>query len=154
LVNFCEGIVSGKSQIQSYKDSGFKSKDDVIAHREAQKLLRLPHIKDYINIRQKQEQLKLIEKTHVTKEWVLNEFIASADRCKESKKEREHQTALNSINAMLGYLAPQVVDNRNTHVLDASKLSPDDLAELSEKLDKLSKDRKPAKVLKLVNEGK
>ena len=134
-VKFCEGILSGKSQYQAFKDAGYKPKNEHIASVRSSELVDKADIKLYLDIRRKQIQQQLIEKTHLTKEWAVERLVESMKRCESGNKEREFQSAIAGIRATLGLDAPiqQIItDNRPT--VDYSKVPADRLKQLTDAL--------------------
>jgi hypothetical protein len=110
-------------------------------------LLENPDIKKYISIREKREIERLQKETSITKEWVLSVLKASAERSIARAKERELTLATAQINAMLGYLAPVKVETTDKQQLDLTKVTNDDLAELSNKLKRIASKGKSVAVV-------
>jgi phage terminase small subunit len=75
---FCELVLTGKSQTQSYKEAGYKSKNDRSAGACAVQVLAKPRVAEYIAKRQLEINEKLKEATQVTKERIVAELAKVA----------------------------------------------------------------------------
>ena len=149
LIKFCEGIIQGKSQVESYKLAGFKVKNDNVASVYASRLLELSKIKTYINIRENQERIKLEIQTNVSRAWVMNVLMGVIERCTIDKKEREVIAASAEINRMQGYLAPTKTESTviNKHKVDINSLSADDYTAMTNKFKGIEEGLRKAKLL-------
>jgi hypothetical protein len=160
LVRFCENIVSGKTQVESYKQAGYKPKNDNYAHVLVSKLLQNIDIQKYISIRENQERIKLEIQTNVTKLWVLEKLKGSVERSLANGKERDLVAATAEINRMQGYNAPVKVDNTISSAnasMDISLLTPEEKLALSNMLKKVyakPAESLPAKVIGKIEAAK
>ena len=123
LKKLCEELLQGKTRIEAHTIAGFKAKNEIARSQAVSDYLTKPEIQRYIAVREKQIAEDLRKKTNITKEFMLNEFIASMLRSRESKKERELIQAGAEINKMLGYNAPiETKELSNLPMFDISSL--------------------------------
>jgi chorismate mutase len=123
LKKLCEEILQGQTRIKAHEIAGFKAKNDIARSQAVSDYLTKPEIRRYIAVREKQIAEDLRKKTNITKEFMLNEFIASMLRSRESKKERELIQAGAEINKILGFNAPiETKELSNLPMFDISSL--------------------------------
>jgi phage terminase small subunit len=174
LVRFCENIVSGKTQVESYKQAGYKPKNDNVASVQASRLLDIPNVNRYITIRENQIQDKLRKDTEITREKVLRMYYETAQRCAQDikpviNKKGEHVETedkdgnlakaytfdhrgvtggLDGVARILGFNAAQKIDTTVSAAnasMDISLLTPEEKLALSNMLKKVY--AKPAESL-------
>jgi hypothetical protein len=140
VVRFCESVLSGKTQLESYKLAGYKPKNDNVGNVKACNLLKDGKIHEYMTIRENQERIKLEIQTNVTKLWVLEQLKYSVEYSRENNKVRDLVAATAEINRMQGYNAPVKVDNTISAAnssMDISLLTPEEKLALSNMLKKV-----------------
>ena len=120
LRNLVELVLSGENQAKAHEIAKYKARDTQVRYERMHEILINPKVKKYVEIRQKQIAEDLRKKTSISKEFILNEFIASMNRSKEAKKERELIQAGAEINKMLGFNAPTEIKNTISKGLDLS----------------------------------
>lgn len=91
MTDFCEGIISGKTQAKSFLDAHYHAKNEHAAGVLAQRLLANADIKRYIEIRQNQQAEELRKKTQVTLESINAEYQDIINICKEKRDETTWQ---------------------------------------------------------------
>ena len=73
-INFCEGILRGKSQSEAYRDAGFNAGSPSSVAAGASKLMKNPEVRRYLADRRKEVQ----EQTDITQKATLKEMARVA----------------------------------------------------------------------------
>lgn len=77
-LKFAENVLRGLNQTEAYKQAGYKPKSDAAAGTCAARLLRTVRVAKYIAERQAKINERIVEKTNVTKERIVEEFAKVA----------------------------------------------------------------------------
>ena len=134
LKKLIEDVLRGVPRVEAHKNAQFAGKNDAARAQAVADYLQKDYVKKYVDIREKQINEDFRRTANVSKEWVLEKLKATIEACRVDKKHRDLVAAVNSINAMLGYNAAQVIESVSTQKLDTSKLTPDEIVDLSNRL--------------------
>jgi phage terminase small subunit len=165
---FCDNILKGLTQTESYLKAGYKARNEHTASVLASKLLENLDIKQCIEIREKQIAFQAEKEANVSRVWALKMYKDVAERCAQEVKpvldrkgnpvkitDKEGNIAnayvfdsagvvkaVDGIARLQGYNAIIKVENTSKHALDTDGLSEKELSDLSKELqDKVNKRR-------------
>ena len=75
LKKYCEFVLQGQTQVEAYKNAGFRVKNDNIASTMVSRLLQDIKVQKYLEMRENELHEELKKKTSITREQIINNYL-------------------------------------------------------------------------------
>ena len=82
---FAQEIVKGASQRDAYRAAGYQTKSDAAADASASRLLSNAKVADRVAELQQKVEAKTVEKTAVSKSWVIAKLVENVERAMQAE---------------------------------------------------------------------